>query len=147
MPECTVCGRLKKPWGRSAPFGASLCDHECEGYMKDPKPGTLWPDEQPNAAGLVAESQTVCHGATVPVPAAPESETPETDALVDAFGDSQRMIDHARSLERRLRAAERDAARLDYLEKYAVIAKPGQQVRAAIDKAMKSGSKSQTETK
>jgi hypothetical protein len=32
--------------------------------------------------------------------------------------------------------ADQDAARLDYLEKYAVIAAPGQSIRAAIDAAM-----------
>lgn len=46
--DCTVCGLRKKPRGRSAPLemANSLCDHECEGYNKDPKPGDLWPGEK-----------------------------------------------------------------------------------------------------
>ena len=45
--ECVVCGRKKKPVGRSAPaeMANSLCDHECEGYWKEPIPGQLWPNE------------------------------------------------------------------------------------------------------
>lgn len=45
--DCTVCGRRKKPIGRSAPIemGGSLCDWECHGYDLDPKPGELWPGE------------------------------------------------------------------------------------------------------
>ena len=45
--DCVVCGRRKKPAGRSAPIemANSLCDHECEGYYKDPQPGYLWPNE------------------------------------------------------------------------------------------------------
>lgn len=34
--------------------------------------------------------------------------TPETDSLVEAFGDTQKMIDHARSIEQRLTAATHD---------------------------------------
>lgn len=45
--DCTVCGRRKKPVGRSAPMAAygSLCESECPGYYEDPKPGELWPGE------------------------------------------------------------------------------------------------------
>jgi hypothetical protein len=45
--NCTFCRRRKKPVGRSAPMelASSLCDHECEGYYLDPKPGHLWPGE------------------------------------------------------------------------------------------------------
>ena len=45
--NCTVCGLRKKPIGRSAPMAManSLCDHECEGYYRDPHPGSLWPNE------------------------------------------------------------------------------------------------------
>ena len=45
--DCAVCGRRKKPIGRSAPMemANSLCDPDCEGYYKDPKPGSLWPGE------------------------------------------------------------------------------------------------------
>jgi hypothetical protein len=48
MPICLVCGRQKKPQGRSAPFemANSLCsDHECPGYGQDPQAGHLWPGE------------------------------------------------------------------------------------------------------
>ena len=43
--NCTVCGNMKKPIGRSAPLSWYGCDHECEGYTQDPKPGSLWPYE------------------------------------------------------------------------------------------------------
>jgi hypothetical protein len=47
--HCAVCGRYKKPIGRSAPppeMVNSLCDGEdCAGYETDPLPGTLWPGE------------------------------------------------------------------------------------------------------
>lgn len=42
---CAVCGQRKKPIGRSAPLGVSLCDDECEGYRREPLPGELWPGE------------------------------------------------------------------------------------------------------
>lgn len=45
---CAVCGRTKKPAGRSlAPtMAGSYCDGwECDGYWQDPKPGNLWPGE------------------------------------------------------------------------------------------------------
>jgi hypothetical protein len=44
---CSVCGLRKKPIGRSAPMemANSLCDHECDGYYKDPYPYDLWPGE------------------------------------------------------------------------------------------------------
>jgi hypothetical protein len=46
--NCKVCGRRKKPIGRSAPIvmANSLCDHGCEGYYLEPKVGSLWPGEQ-----------------------------------------------------------------------------------------------------
>jgi hypothetical protein len=45
--DCAVCGRRKKPFGRSAPLlmANSLCDQDCDGYYNDPKPGQLWPGE------------------------------------------------------------------------------------------------------
>ena len=45
--DCVVCGRRKKPVGRSAPMemANSLCDQDCEGYYQEPKPGQLWPGE------------------------------------------------------------------------------------------------------
>jgi hypothetical protein len=42
---CTVCGRTKKPHGRSAPLESSMCDSECPGYNQSPNPGDLWPGE------------------------------------------------------------------------------------------------------
>ncbi len=41
---CAVCGRRKKPVGRSAPLemANSLCDNECMGYNQEPYPGELW---------------------------------------------------------------------------------------------------------
>jgi len=45
--DCKVCGRRKKPRGRSAPLemANSLCDFECPGYDQEPEPGWLWPGE------------------------------------------------------------------------------------------------------
>lgn len=45
LVRCTACGRMKKPVGRSAPLCADYCDHECEGYRSEPRPGSLWPGE------------------------------------------------------------------------------------------------------
>lgn len=47
LPTCTTCGMPKNPVGRDAPLAAanSLCNHECEGYWQEPKPGHLWPEE------------------------------------------------------------------------------------------------------
>lgn len=42
---CSVCGRIKKPRGRSAPVTLYPCDWECPGYLQDPQVGTLWPGE------------------------------------------------------------------------------------------------------
>lgn len=43
---CTLCRRVKKPRGRSAPMetAGSYCDSDCSGYYEEPKPG-LWPGE------------------------------------------------------------------------------------------------------
>lgn len=45
---CSVCGLRKKPIGRSAPMemANSLCDDDCDGYRRDPKPPHLWPNEE-----------------------------------------------------------------------------------------------------
>lgn len=47
MPECTVCGLRKKPYGRSAPLemANSLCDSDCPGYRHKPMAGHFWPGE------------------------------------------------------------------------------------------------------
>lgn len=45
MPECTDCGRRKKPVGRDAPLGSDYCDTDCAGYRDQPKAGHLWPGE------------------------------------------------------------------------------------------------------
>lgn len=44
---CTLCHRVKKPCGRSAPMetAGSYCDSDCSGYYEEPKPGQLWPGE------------------------------------------------------------------------------------------------------
>ena len=49
--RCTLCGRTKKPVGRSAPLGTHWCDDDCEGYRCDPKPGCLWPGESEDEFG------------------------------------------------------------------------------------------------
>jgi len=43
----TVCGQRKAPIGRSiSPVTAdSYCNYECEGYRKEPYPGSLFPGE------------------------------------------------------------------------------------------------------
>jgi hypothetical protein len=48
MPYCEVCGRPKKPQGRDAApaMANSLCDHECEGYRREPVSGHRWPEEK-----------------------------------------------------------------------------------------------------
>lgn len=43
--KCPVCLMIKKPVGRSAPFGSFYCDDDCSGYREDPKPGSLWSGE------------------------------------------------------------------------------------------------------
>jgi hypothetical protein len=50
---CMVCGKRKKPIGRSAPLemANSLCDHECPGYRTPPEPGWLWPGEKDDLLG------------------------------------------------------------------------------------------------
>jgi hypothetical protein len=44
---CIVCGRHKKPMGRSEalPMAGTLCNEDCEGYELNPRPGHLWPRE------------------------------------------------------------------------------------------------------
>lgn len=49
---CLVCHRQKKPRGRSAPMGMSMCEdssifnpHGCDGYAQEPRVGDLWPRE------------------------------------------------------------------------------------------------------
>lgn len=48
MPECTVCGLRKKPWGRDAGLEAasSYCDSDCPGYNPGEQPGHFWPGEK-----------------------------------------------------------------------------------------------------
>lgn len=45
---CTTCGRNKKPRGRdlSPEVWSSWCTDDCEGYRQDPKPSTLFPNEE-----------------------------------------------------------------------------------------------------
>lgn len=42
QPECVVCGRRKKPVGRDMSPHDHLCSHECDGYNREPLPGTDW---------------------------------------------------------------------------------------------------------
>ncbi len=55
--NCVDCGLRKEPWGRSAPLEMAngLCDHECPGYDKDPRPGGLWPGESLREFGFPKE--------------------------------------------------------------------------------------------
>lgn len=46
LVECATCGYLKGPLGRSAPMESCYCGWDCAGYMRDPKPGQLWPGER-----------------------------------------------------------------------------------------------------
>lgn len=45
--NCTVCGRVKQPAGRSVPAELydSLCGGDCQGYYEEPRPSSLWPGE------------------------------------------------------------------------------------------------------
>ncbi len=47
MPECSMCRKIKKPYGRSVPIEATngYCDYECPGYRVEPRAGHLWPGE------------------------------------------------------------------------------------------------------
>ena len=51
--NCTVCGKRKKPVGRSAPaeLAVGMCDFGCPGYLEFPMPGSLWPGEEGEADG------------------------------------------------------------------------------------------------
>lgn len=50
--ECAVCGRMKKPIGRSQPLGALYCADECDGYRLAPFAGSLWPGESEATFGF-----------------------------------------------------------------------------------------------
>lgn len=43
--KCAVCGRDKRPIGRSASIQSYLCADECPGYDQAPYVGSLWPGE------------------------------------------------------------------------------------------------------
>lgn len=43
--SCIVCGHIKQPVGRSAPFGATFCGSDCKGFYLEPLSGSLWPNE------------------------------------------------------------------------------------------------------
>jgi hypothetical protein len=45
MPECIVCHKTKKPYGRDAPPSSNYCDSDCPAYQSSPKAGHLWPGE------------------------------------------------------------------------------------------------------
>jgi hypothetical protein len=44
---CVVCGKVKRPIGRSAPMEmeTGLCRDDCPGYRREPFVGDLWPGE------------------------------------------------------------------------------------------------------
>lgn len=48
---CAICGRQKKPRGRSAPMEMMMCTPRwmggdgCDGYDLEPRVGDLWPRE------------------------------------------------------------------------------------------------------
>lgn len=53
---CAVCGKQKKPMGRSGPLGVDYCeryplDDRCEGYDQEPLVGSLWPGEKASEFG------------------------------------------------------------------------------------------------
>jgi hypothetical protein len=48
---CAICGWIKKPYGRSGPLGAFYCDEGCQGYLKPPYVGSLWPGESEDDFG------------------------------------------------------------------------------------------------
>lgn len=69
---CAVCRRRKKPVGRSAAdeMANSLCDHECEGYQREPFVGSLWPGESEEDFGYpVGMHGTIDAGQPQPTPA------------------------------------------------------------------------------
>jgi hypothetical protein len=65
---CAVCGWMKSPRGRSAPFAVSYCTSDCPGYDIDPQVGSLWPRETEEDFGYPVGAQ-----GTVEVLPAPES--------------------------------------------------------------------------
>ena len=61
QPKCLTCGLPKAPRGRSVPLEMSngMCDHECQGYGQDPKPGHAWSREQAEEeAARLARTET-----------------------------------------------------------------------------------------
>jgi len=45
-PLCVVCGKRKKPRGRSSPLPSMYCSSKCRGYDLPPLPHRhLWPGE------------------------------------------------------------------------------------------------------
>ena len=48
MPECTVCARRKKPYGRDPGVVAAngYCGSDCPGYHQAPLAGHFWPGEK-----------------------------------------------------------------------------------------------------
>jgi hypothetical protein len=77
--RCTVCGRRKKPHGRSAPMGYPVCDDECSGYDLEPKVGCLWPGESEKDFGYPC--------------CAEGTEEQEEEEVVDWRKDSERRAD------------------------------------------------------
>ena len=59
MPDCDVCGRPKKPWGRDAGAAAAngFCSNQCEGYTQEPQAGHFWSDEEPALRAALAQAE------------------------------------------------------------------------------------------
>ena len=78
---CSVCGRMKRPRGRSAPIGVYYCEppppiaglrygrpdtfevlpRGCDGYDQDPQVGDLWPGEREKDFGYPVRDAGVKH--------------------------------------------------------------------------------------
>jgi hypothetical protein len=71
---CTVCGRTKQPFGRSASNWSSLCGWECPGYDQSPKVGSLWPGETSIDFGYPCGTDGTIER---PDPTEPDNETKE----------------------------------------------------------------------
>ncbi len=63
--ECSRCRNRKPPHGRSVPMemASSMCGPDCPGYIEDPDPGSLWPDETDTGSfGMKGPKCRTCGG-------------------------------------------------------------------------------------
>ena len=102
--ECDVCGHRKAPIGRSVPLGMYLCDHECTGYEREPKPGSLWPGESeaefgyPVAdVGTTCEFWTTCDTCGLPLKEQCGCPPIEDIITIDDAERVRKMIDHEKA--------------------------------------------------